>query len=114
MHYVAARVVVCFSEGAVCTVNLDVLASALSKRRCTQVATKLRRVFVFVFSYLCFCDKVRNFSRSENSTIEFCTQKSGKRPLIGAKPDTMHNSEVCTNQSTLHLDCCLISAIFVI
>ena len=49
MHYVAVRVGVCFSEGAVCTVILDVLASALSKRRCTQVAAKLRHVFVFVF-----------------------------------------------------------------
>ena len=55
-----------------------------------------------MFSYLCFCDKVRNFSRSENSTVEVCTQKGGQGPLIGATPDTMHNSELCTNQRALH------------
>ena len=51
---------------------------------------------------------------SEHSTVEICAQKGGQGPLIGAKPNTMHNSELCTNQRTLHLDCFQISANFAI
>ena len=49
MHYVAAHVGVCTNQGAVCTVILDVLAFAPIRERCTQVAAKLRHVFLFVF-----------------------------------------------------------------
>ena len=28
---------------------------------------------------------------SEHSTVEICAQKGGQGPLIGAKPNTMHN-----------------------
>ena len=100
MQYVAVGVGVCTNQGAVCTMILDVLAFASIIGRCTQVARNCD-----VFSYSCFCKKVRHFSRSQNSTVEICTQKGGQRPLIAAKPEAMHNSELCSNQRTLHLDC---------